>query len=165
MCGTDTSQIWDKSGKRRTFPAHDGPITSLKWQPLQSEPTEDERLLVTGGEDGSIMVWNVRGTDTKPKFAITMPPPLAVNNLSLSPDGQFIAVATHDRVLVWQIDDHVLPKATWEPQPGWQSPNANGDTEDGIPCLDWDMEGNRLVYGLDNRVSDISMTSSVTGSC
>ncbi|KAK3293251.1 WD40-repeat-containing domain protein [Chaetomium fimeti] len=149
--------IWDESGKRRSIPAHDGGITSLKWQPLQNDPTEDERLLVSGGEDGAVLVWNVRNADNKPKYSITMPPPLAVNNLSVSPDGALIAVATHDRILVWKMGDHTMPKASWVPQPGWQSPNSGTDTEDAIPCLGWDCEGQRLVYGSENRLAVISL--------
>ncbi|KAL2185245.1 WD40 repeat-like protein [Thermothelomyces heterothallicus CBS 203.75] len=149
--------IWDESGKRRSIPAHDGGVTSLKWQPLKGEPAEDERLLVSGGEDGAILIWNVRSAENKPKYTITMPPPLAVNNLSMSPDGALIAVATHDRILVWKIGDHMLPKASWVPQSGWQSPSSGSDTEDAIPCLGWDCEGKRLVYGLENRLAVISV--------
>ncbi|KAK4132972.1 WD40 repeat-like protein [Trichocladium antarcticum] len=146
--------IWDEFGKRRSIPAHDGGITSLRWQPLLAEPADDERLLVSGGEDGAILIWNVRSAENKPKYSITMPPPLAVNNLAMSPDGAFIAVATHDRILVWKIGEHAMPKASWVPQPGWQSPNSGTDAEDAMPCLGWDCEGQRLVYGLENRVSD-----------
>ncbi|KAL2149451.1 hypothetical protein VTH82DRAFT_8102 [Thermothelomyces myriococcoides] len=149
--------IWDESGKRRSIPAHDGGVTSLKWQPLQGEPAEDERLLVSGGEDGTILIWNVRSTENKPKYSITMPPPLAVNNLSMSPDGELIAVATHDRILVWKIGNHMMPKASWVPQSGWQSPSSGSDTEDAIPCLGWDCEGRRLVYGLENRLAVINV--------
>ncbi|KAK4150184.1 WD40-repeat-containing domain protein [Chaetomidium leptoderma] len=151
--------IWDGSGKRRTIPAHDGGVTSLKWQPLQAEPADDERLLVSGGEDGAILVWNVRSAENKPKYSITMPPPLAVNNLSMSPDGTCIAVATHDRIMVWKMGDHAMPKASWVPQSGWQSPSSGTDSEDpiAIPCLGWDSEGQRLVYGLDNRLAVISL--------
>ncbi|KAL2171609.1 hypothetical protein VTG60DRAFT_2177 [Thermothelomyces hinnuleus] len=149
--------IWDESGKRRSIPAHDGGVTSLKWQPLQGEPAEDERLLVSGGEDGAILIWNVRSAENKPQYSITMPPPLAVNNLSMSPDGALIAVATHDRILVWKIGDHMMPKASWVPQSGWQSPSSGSDTEDAIPCLGWDCEGKRLVYGLENRLAVISV--------
>jgi hypothetical protein len=83
-----------------------------------------------------------------------MPPPLAVNNLSMSPDGSLIAVATHDRILIWQIGDNAMPRASWVPQPGWQSPSSGTDAEDAIPCLGWDSEGQRLVYGLENKVCD-----------
>ncbi|KAL2147846.1 hypothetical protein VTI28DRAFT_3324 [Corynascus sepedonium] len=149
--------IWDESGKRRSIAAHDGGVTSLKWQPLQGELSEDERLLVSGGEDGAVLIWNVRSAENKPKYSITMPPPLAVNNLSISPDGLLVAVATHDRILVWKIGDHAMPKASWVPQSGWQSPNSGTDTEDAIPCLGWDCEGQRLVYGMENRLAVISV--------
>ncbi|KAK4120845.1 WD40 repeat-like protein [Parathielavia appendiculata] len=149
--------IWDESGKRRSIPAHDGGVASLKWQPLQGDPTDDERLLVSGGEDGAIFVWNVRSAENKPKYSITMPPPLAVNNLSMSPDGALIAVAAHDRILVWRMGDHAMPMASWVPQPGWQSPGSGTDAEDAISCLGWDSEGRRLVYGLENRLAVIRL--------
>ncbi|KAL2256815.1 hypothetical protein VTK26DRAFT_1076 [Humicola hyalothermophila] len=148
--------IWDEFGKRRSIPAHDGGVTNLRWQPLQEGPGEDEKLLVSGGEDGTVLVWNVRSTENKPKYSITMPPPLAVNSLSISPDGAFVAVATTDRILIWKIGDHAMPKASWTPQPGWQSPNSGTDSEDAIPCLGWDCEGQRLVYGLESRLAVIT---------
>ncbi|KAK4233988.1 WD40-repeat-containing domain protein [Achaetomium macrosporum] len=148
--------IWDESGKRRSIPAHDGGITSLRWQPLQGEPAEDEKLLVSGGEDGAILIWNVRSAENKPKYSIPMPPSLAVNNLAMTPDGSHVAVATQDRILVWKIGEHTMPEASWALQPGWQSPNSGTDTEDAMPCLGWDSEGRRLVYGLENKLAVIT---------
>lgn len=112
---------------------------------------------MSGGEDGAILVWNVRSVENKPKYSITMPPPLAVTNLSMSPDGAHIAVATHDRIMVWKMGENTIPKASWVPQPGWQSPGTSTDSEDAIPCLGWDSEGQRLVYGLENRVCLLCM--------
>lgn len=124
-------------------------------------------MLVSGGEDGMILVWNVRSAENKPKYSIAMPPPLAVNNLSMNPDGSLIAVATHDRIQIWKIGDHTMPKAIWVPQSGWQSPGSGTDAEDSIPCLGWDAEGQRLVYGLENRVcvSDVWDRSYDTDVC
>jgi WD40 repeat protein len=119
---------------------------------LQADPAEDERLLVSGGEDGAILVWNVRSTENKPKYPIPMPPSLAVNNLSMTPDGSHVAVATQDRILVWKVGEQTMPEASWALQPGWQSPNPGTDTEDAVPCLGWDADGRRLVYGLENKV-------------
>ncbi|KAH6621165.1 WD40-repeat-containing domain protein [Chaetomium sp. MPI-SDFR-AT-0129] len=150
--------VWDEAGHRRSIPAHDGGVASLKWQPLQADPAGDERLLVSGGEDGAVLVWNVRSPENKPKYSITMPPPLAVHNLSMSPDGALIAVATHDRVLIWKIGDHATPMASWVPQSGWQSPSSSStDNDEAIPCLGWDSEGQRLVYGLENKLAVISL--------
>ncbi|KAL2015909.1 hypothetical protein VTK56DRAFT_4547 [Thermocarpiscus australiensis] len=147
--------IWYESGKRRSIPAHDGGVTSLRWQPMKVKPSEDERLLVSGGEDGSILIWNVCSAENKPKYSISLPPPLTVVNLSMSPDGALIAVATQDKILVWKIGEHPLPTASWVPQSGWQTPNSGTDTEDAIPCLGWDSEGKRLVYGSESRLAII----------
>ncbi len=150
-----TLDLWDESGQRRSISAHIGMITSLQWQPLQTEPAEDERLLASSGEDGAICIWNVRSQDKIPKHSMTMSLPVAA--ISMTPDGAFIAGATSDRILIWKVGDSAIPRASWTraPHPGWQSPKGNSDTEDDfLPCLGWDSEGQRLVYGANSRVSN-----------
>ncbi|KAK3320922.1 hypothetical protein B0T19DRAFT_466099 [Cercophora scortea] len=149
--------IWDESGHRRSISAHIGVITALQWQPLQTDPAEDERLLASSGEDGVICIWNVRNSDNKPKYSMTMAGP--VLGLSISPDGAFIAGATSDKILIWKLGEHVVPRATWSrvPHPGWQSPKANSDTEEEYSiCLAWDSDGQKLVYGANSRLAVIN---------
>ena len=81
---------------------------------------------------------------------------LPVLALSMTPDGAFIAGATSDRILIWKVGEHTMPRASWSrvPHPGWQSPKGNTETdEEFIPCLGWDSEGQKLVYGANSRVS------------
>ena len=146
--------MWDESGQRRSIVAHVGLIPALQWQPLSNEPSEDERLLASGGEDGVISVWNVRNTDNKAIYSMTMALPIL--GLSMTPDGAFIAAATSDKILIWKVGEHAMPRASWSrvPHPGWQSPKmSNGTEEEFIPCLGWDSEGQKLVYGANGRVS------------
>ncbi|KAK5660988.1 hypothetical protein OQA88_12365 [Cercophora sp. LCS_1] len=142
--------LWTESGERRSINAHIGPIYALQWQPLQTEPTDDERLLASSGDDGAICIWNVRSLDTKqPKHSMTMSS--AVLNLSMTPDGAFIAGATNDRIMIWKVGDSAFPRASWNktPHPGWLSPKDK--EEDDQPCLGWDSEGQKLVYGANSR--------------
>lgn len=146
--------MWNEAGERRTISAHIGLITSLMWQPLQSAPPADERLLASGGEDGAITISNARIPDSKPKCSMTMNGPVVA--LAFTPDGAFIAGATAERILIWKVGDHAIPRASWSrtPHPGWLSPKTNGDGEDeDMHCLCWDTTGQKLAYGVNNRVS------------
>lgn len=151
---TDRYQIWDVSGKRREIKAHDGMISALAWQPLAGSPPEDERLLASGGLDGAIFVWNALSGDGKPKCQMTMDSPIVA--LAFTPDGAFIAGATNERILIWKVGDHSIPRASWSrsPHPGWLSPRLNSDSEDEDEhCLCWDATGQKLAYGVNHRVS------------
>ncbi|KIH94726.1 WD repeat protein [Sporothrix brasiliensis 5110] len=150
--------LWDENGERRTISAHIGLITSLAWQPLQSTTApDDERLLASGGEDGAITIWNARLPDSKPKCSMTMD--LPVMAVAFTPDGAFIAGATPDRILIWKVGDHAIPRASWrrEPHPGWHSPRLNNDGDDeDTHCLCWDATGQKLAYGVNNRLAVIN---------
>lgn len=131
-----------------------GVIHALQWQPLQNEPPEDERLLASGGEDGVISVWNVRKSENKPLYSMTLPTPIL--GLSMTPDGAFIAAATMEKILIWKVGEHQIPRAVWRrvPHPGWQSPKANAEMEEEfIPTMGWNSEGQKLVFGANSRVS------------
>ncbi|KAI1846517.1 hypothetical protein JX266_007414 [Neoarthrinium moseri] len=150
--------IWDASGKRRDIKAHDGAVTALAWQPLPQQPAaEEERLIASGGEDGAIFIWNARSTDNKPKCSMTMDEPIVA--LSFTPDGAFIAGATHERILIWKVGDHSIPRASWNrsPHPGWLSPRDNAETEmEEEHCLCWDATGQRLAFGVNSRLAIIN---------
>jgi len=124
------------------------------WQPLQTNPADDERLLASGGEDGAISIWNARQPESKPKCSMTMELPVVA--LAFTPDGAFIAGATMDRILIWKVGEHSIPRASWSrsPHPGWLSPKINGETEEeDTHCLCWDASGQKLAYGANSRVS------------
>src|SRR3954468_602251 len=98
-----------------------GLITSLTWQPLSpyATPAEDERLLASGGDDGAISIWNARLPESKAKCTMTMGAPVVA--VAFTPDGAFIAGATTDQILIWKVDDHAIPRASWSrtPHPDW----------------------------------------------
>jgi len=82
---------------------------------------------------------------------MTMGPPVV--GLSITPDGAFLAGATSDKILIWKIGENTIPRASWvrAPNSPWQSPREM--EEELLPCLGWDSEGQKLVYGTNSRVS------------
>lgn len=85
---------------------------------------------------------------------MTMGDPIVA--LSFTPDGAFIAGATHERILIWKVGDHSIPRASWErlPYPGFSSPRLQSETEEEDEhCLCWDATGQRLAFGVNSRVS------------
>ncbi|KAF3765890.1 hypothetical protein M406DRAFT_290169 [Cryphonectria parasitica EP155] len=152
--------VWDVSGERRSSdaPAHDGRISVLQWQPVQGARPENERLLASGGEDGTIAIRDARMSDNKAKFEMTIDanPVLA---LSFTPDGAFIAGATRDRVLIWKVGEYTMPRAQWSrtSQPSRLSPKVNGTAEiEDQHCLCWDANGQRLAFGVNDLLAVIN---------
>lgn len=127
----------------------------MQWQPIPAgQPVpDDERLIATGGDDCAILIWNARIPESKSKCFLTMDSPIV--RLAFTPDGAFIAGATSSQVLIWKVSSHAVPRASWSrpTDVGWQSPKANAETEDEDEhCLGWDADGQKLVYGTNNRV-------------
>ena len=92
--------------------------------------------------------------ENKAKCTMTMGDPVVA--LAFTPDGAFIAGATVDRILIWKVGDHAVPRATWSrtPHPGWLSPRMNSEPdEEDTHCLCWDASGHKLAYGANSRVS------------
>ncbi|EFY87436.1 WD domain-containing protein [Metarhizium acridum CQMa 102] len=151
--------LWDESGQRRSISAHQGAITTMAWQPLppNQAPHDDERLIATGGDDCAILIWNARKPESKAKCFLTMDLPIV--RLAFTPDGAFIAGASSRQVLIWKVDNHTMPRASWNrpPHPGWLSPKGNSDTEEEDEhCLCWDVSGQKLAYGSNSRLAVIN---------
>ncbi|KAJ2895528.1 WD domain-containing protein [Zalerion maritima] len=152
--------IWQHDGQRQTIKAHQGPVTSLAWQPSQ-EGVDSPGLVASAGEDGIIAIWDARRPDAKPVYSMSVGCPVVA--LSFTPDGTFIAAATTQGVLVYKVGDTVLPFARWSrmPHPGWLSPKAatEGPEED-IHLLCWDSNGHKLAYGVNSRLAVINFITS-----
>ncbi|KAI0799908.1 WD40-repeat-containing domain protein [Xylaria sp. FL0064] len=149
--------VWDGSGKRRSIQAHCDAVTALAFQPGQSPIIENERLLASGGEDGAIFIWNALAPEGPPKCSMTMGPPIVA--LAFTPDGAFIAGATSERILIWKVDDHTIPRASWSrvPHPAWLSPRMNPESdEEDEHCLCWDSTGHKLAYGVNSRLAVVN---------
>ncbi|KAL2071423.1 hypothetical protein VTL71DRAFT_12658 [Oculimacula yallundae] len=155
--------IRDQSGHCRSFSAHQGLITSLIWQPVQTPEglaDETERYLASAGEDGAISLWNVHSSNTTPKLSMTMGS--AVVALAFTPDGAFIAGGANDKILIWKSDDASTPRAVWTrgEELGWRTPQSHHSGSDEQQedqfSLCWDAEGRKLAYGVNSRLAVIN---------
>ncbi|KAF4615874.1 hypothetical protein G7Y89_g15241 [Cudoniella acicularis] len=158
--GTDALQVWDQSGQCRSFNAHQGVITSLIWQPMpfpHALSDDMERLLASAGEDGAISLWNARSPETKSRGSMTIGS--SVVSLAFTPDGAFIAGGTTDRVLIWKVNEHTLPRASWarSDQNGWRTPmSQDSGTDENQYSLSWDANGQKLAYGVNSSLAVIN---------
>lgn len=149
----------------------------MQWQPRQDSRPNGERLLASGGEDGTISIRDARSPESKAKFEMTIDPnpdpnPNPVLALSFTPDGAFIAGATRDRILIWKVGEYAWPRARWSrsshqdpPSPkvngnaspkldGKASPKGDDEVEfEDQHCLSWDPAGQKLAFGASDLVS------------
>lgn len=130
----------------------------MEWQPLppMHPNIDDERLIATGGDDCAILIWNARQPESKSRCFLTMDSPIV--RLAFTPDGAFVAGATSSQVLIWKVDNPVIPRAVWKrtSHHGWLSPKADSDSDDSYAehcLLCWDANGQKLAYGSNSRVS------------
>ena len=80
--------------------------------------------------------------------------------LSFTPEGDYIAGATNDQILIWKTDDVNLPRASWvrNDDAGWRTPQSHDSSNDEDQfSLSWDANGRKLAYGVNSRVSTKSV--------
>lgn len=141
--------------------AHDGQVTSLKWQPNSQNGSA---FLASSGEDKMVKVWRV-GFDTSYKPLRTMDAGSGVLKIAFTPSGNFLAAATSGHVAIWEMStSSTVPVACWTrgKEPGWQSPKqTNGHVpEEDQHSLKWDSQGSKLAYGVNSMVGPLSQNSS-----
>lgn len=109
---TDTTvHIWeaDTGNLQHSYQEHHDKVNTVIWSP-------DGKRLASGDKEGKVHVWELYKEPQKRSFLTSFLSPKrssfitnagsgAINFLSWSPDGRYLAGATHfHRVLVWQAD-------------------------------------------------------------
>lgn len=96
--GDGLVRLWDAGASRsagRVLNGHTDVVSAVAFSP-------DVQLLVSGGRDNSLVVWNMQD-ETRVR---TLQHGAAVRDVAFSPDGALVAVATEDRlVTLWNIVD------------------------------------------------------------
>lgn len=147
--------VWNSNEKHMELQAHDGQVTTLKWQPAAN----DAAILATAGEDQTVKLWNM-GPERSHKPLQIMDLGSSVLGLSFAPRGDFLAAATNSHVAIYSMMGSAtptVPVATWMKgkQTGWQSPKqTNGHVpEEDTHVLEWDPQGTKLALGVHSMVS------------
>ena len=91
--GDQTVKLWDVSTWETiaTFEGHTDWVNSVAFSP-------DETILATASRDGKVRMWDV---ETRENIAIYRY--VTVNSIAFSPDGSTFAVATNNRVNLWDV--------------------------------------------------------------
>jgi WD40 repeat protein len=103
-------RFWDlESGKETTWPGHTGPVHGLAFSPTQP-------LMATGGEDGTVRLWNLTGA--APRTRVIGPGPFggAVRSVAFTPDGRYLATANANGT-VYLLRPGTPPQGFQEPHP------------------------------------------------
>jgi WD40 repeat protein len=80
---------------RATLGAHDGPAQKIAFG-------RDDRLLVSGGADGTVMLWDVATRRLLTRWTGHDGP---VNDVAVSPDGSLVASSSQDgAVMLWDVE-------------------------------------------------------------
>jgi WD40 repeat protein len=101
--------VWDPNlGKKLNRPTvpHNLPHPVAVRSVVATPPTAKAMLVITGGDDGKLRVWDVSNRDRLPKEPKAEPEDAhaaAVRALAVSPDGRFFASAGGRDVFVWDL--------------------------------------------------------------
>jgi hypothetical protein len=108
--GADGSAlVWDPNlGKKANRPSipHNLPHPVGVRSAAATPPDAKALLVITGGDDGKLRIWDVSNRDklpTKPKAEPEDAHTAAVHALAVSPDGRFFASAGGRDVFVWDL--------------------------------------------------------------
>ncbi|KAH0488390.1 MAG: hypothetical protein KVP17_001217 [Porospora cf. gigantea B] len=148
-----------KGGKRRSVHAGDlpGPVPNLNFNPHLGQPVnavavhEDFGILITGGADGVIKLWD--SNRQPPALLHTLRGHAEhVTAVTLAPSGRFLASAGFDgKVLLWDL--HVEPgssvEALWAISSGPHSLSTLTFSADGSEILGGGRDGDIIVWSTD----------------
>ncbi len=128
-------KLWEPTARGefkplRTLTGHDGPVRAVAW-------SADGSRLVTGGEDGTVRLWDPGSS----RALRTLRGHTGwVTCVAFSPDGRRIASGSEDRsIRVWDLEE----KAESSASAG--APLALEGAEDGVQALAWSRDGKRIV--------------------
>lgn len=95
--------VWDVESEKKVlaFTGHENWIVALEFGP-SSEPT----LLASGDYDGTVKIWNLK--TAKLEQEITATRPYSVTSLAFNPIGEQLAIATSNKISVWNLKTRAM---------------------------------------------------------
>ncbi len=83
------------TGPPHTLTGHTAAARALAFSP-------DSRLLATGSDDTTVLVWDITAP-ASPRHTLTLPHPAAVTTLAFSPDGATLASGSAATTRLWRV--------------------------------------------------------------
>lgn len=163
--------IREVAGGLRLIQAHEREITAIAYQPVTSHSpysSQSHRLLATSSMDGTVKIWDAHDSRLIQTLKFGDESPVMV--IGFTPDGNQVAAANWEKVLVFNTEDGGPPRSCWlsdlEKIYKGQLTNGNGvDRDSGIgddgeedgmsgpSCsLSWNSEGTQLAFGVGSQV-------------
>ncbi|KAK2739721.1 hypothetical protein FQN55_009311 [Onygenales sp. PD_40] len=162
---SSTTNIWIPTHGITASSVHHGDITALKLRPQQKGSA---LLFATSSMDDTVKIWSL---DLESKeihciHRLYMGPSFPALSSSFSPDGYAIAAASHDRLLIWNVERGGVPMAKWI------APNSdvkNDSDQDGLNTmnsledasfdrsLSWDSDGKKLALAFGKQMAIVNL--------
>lgn len=172
----DPPALWIPAKNIFARDIHNQLLTSLDLRPVQpAHPDRDPYCdFATSSLDGTVKIWRYSDPSVSIEclFKLCIADSGPVMGLSYAPDGQSIAAASYDKVVLWNAEKRAPPIAKWEGhESDWggaylmrkrlraqgETVSEDGAREDTEHSLTWDAEGRRLALALGNQVCCLSL--------
>jgi WD40 repeat protein len=164
-----TARLWDRKGNQvAEFSGHQGWVMSVSFSP-------DGQYLATGSSDSTARLWDLNHLPNPPLLrggnggVVFSGHQDSVWSVSFSPNGQYLATASHDRTArLWDMQGNQV--AEFSGHQGWVwsvSFSADGQylatgSSDSTARL-WDMQGNQVAEFSGHQDSVRSVSFSLNG--
>lgn len=168
--------LWIPSRNVYARNIHTALLTCLDIRPGQTvHPDQDPCCdFATSSLDGAVKIWRYidRSASIECMFKLSMAESMPVLGLVYAPDGQSMAAASYDRVVLWNAEKRGPALAKWEGhENNWggaylkshrrmsqgETMSEDGVREDIEHSLTWDAESRKLAFALGNQVPVFSL--------
>src|SRR5689334_12689800 len=97
--------VWDVESEKKvlTFTGHENWVVALEFGPKSATT-----LLASGDFDGTVKIWNLQTARLEQEITSTRP--YSITSLAFSPTGEMLAIATGNKISVWNLKTHAMQK-------------------------------------------------------
>lgn len=171
---SESSMLWVPTKNAYARGIHNGAMTCLELRPGQMmHPDRDTYCdFATSSVDGTVKIWryNDQFATIECQFKLSLADAVPILGMAYTPDGQALAAASYDKVVLWKAENRGPSLAKWEgDENSWggaylkrhrrvsqgETMSEDGGREDTDHWLAWDAESSRLAFALGNQVCPV----------